>query len=182
MFYIGDVQVSTKNGLVVFNDPSRESPLQIKLNDFPLVLDFLDSFELDRRRAFRVPVSHLASELTVLVEHDGLPHSAKAFDINVHGILVEFPNGSMPDLLPNERTQITLEFSEHRAVLTGDVCRCDPPRCGISFDQSMQQDARASLQSIIRRVEEQWLARRVHGERVQGNRNGRDRDKETPAP
>lgn len=165
MFYIGDVQVSVNSGLVVFDDPGRESPLQIKVDDFPVLLDFLESFKLDRRRAFRVPVSYLANELTVLVEHGGLSYSAKAFDISAHGILLEFPDGSMPKLLLDERTQITLELGEHRAALTGIACRYDPPRYGISFDQSMQEETRASLRSIVRYAEEQWLARRIHGEK-----------------
>ena len=173
MFSIGGVKVSTKDGLVIFDGPGREAPVQIKVDDFPLVLDYLDSFELDRRKAFRVPVSHLANELSVLVEYNGLSYSAKACDINVYGVLLEFPHGSMPDLLPDEKMRITLDLDEHRAVVIGSSCRCDPPRTGVSFDQFMSQDTRSSLQSIVRNVEEQWLARRVHGENTQEDRSGR---------
>jgi hypothetical protein len=160
---VGNVMITCGEGLVTFDDPLRESPLQLKYDDLPLLLDLLDSVEWERRRAFRVPVWG-AHELSAVVEHHGQAHTADAVDISSAGVLLELGERGTRDLSVDDVVSVTLQWRDVRTTLSGVVHRCDGQRYGILFPSVLRRENVAShllLRWIVNQLESQWLSRQI---------------------
>jgi len=162
---IGNVVIACEDGIVTFDDPLRGSPLCINYDDFPLLLDVLDSVEWDRRRAFRVPV-WTQSQLSAAIEYDGNTYDdVDAVDISLAGVLLDLSESDAPDLSIDDSVNVTLQLNDVKATLSGIVRRCVGRRYGIVFPASLhrqQVNPPLQLRLIVNQLESQWLSKRIH--------------------
>lgn len=165
---IGNVVIACEDGIVTFDDPLRGSPLCINYDDFPLLLDVLDSVEWDRRRAFRVPV-WTESQLTAAIEYEGATYNdVDPVDISLAGVLIDLGDSDAPDLSMDDSLSVTLRLGDIKTTLSGVVRRCDGRRYGIVFPASLhrqQVNPPLQLRLIVNQLESQWLSKRIDEKR-----------------
>ena len=165
---IGNVVIACEDGIVTFDDPLRGSPLCINYDDFPLLLDVLDSVEWDRRRAFRVPVWS-ESQLSASLEYGGNTYDdVDAVDISLAGVLIDLGDSDAPELSMHDNVNVTLQLNNIKERLSGVVRRCSGRRYGIVFPASLhrqQVNPPLQLRLIVNQLESQWLSKRIREKR-----------------
>jgi hypothetical protein len=163
---VGNVNIVCDEGLLTFVDPNRETPVQIKVEDISLLLDFLDSVDWDRRRAFRVPLSKSRALYVDITWHE-MTYPVTPLDVSLTGILVEFDHRLAPDLAIDDSVGVTLKLGEVSASLMGTIKRrTGYGRYGIFFSGAVsgqRVDPPIALLSIVSQLETQWLLQRIYG-------------------
>ena len=165
---IGNVVITCEDGMVTFDDPLRGSPLCVNYDDFPLLLDVLDSREWDRRRTFRFPV-WTESQLSAVIEYDGIIYDdVDVVDISSAGVLIDLVNSDAPDLSMDDSLNVTLQLNDIKTTLSGVVRHCVGRRYGIVFPASLhreQANPPLQLRLIVNQLESQWLSKRIYEKR-----------------
>jgi hypothetical protein len=85
----------------------------------------------EQRASVRVPVVEGALGAAIL-KGESL-HQVKAIDISLHGILVEFRAGEVPDLAEGHRRMVALKLGARKVLLEAEVRRRDGARYGMRF-------------------------------------------------
>ncbi len=85
----------------------------------------------DRRSAVRIPVPR--ATLTATIVDDQSRYPARAVDISLTGILLEFDTRVPDPVAVGRSVALTLALGEHTVAVEADVCRRDRNRFGLRY-------------------------------------------------
>jgi hypothetical protein len=164
---IGDIKLKSHGlGLVLERLDRPELSFRIDGEGVLSLMDFIGSFssvDVDRRRAFRVPVfneEYLHVSLQTSTQHA----EVSARDISLTGIYVETRAHQPIDLEVDQQVAVAMEFGSLMETCRGVVKRRNDQGAGIFFSDSLyseQLDPPVGLLRIVEQLKHRWLARTV---------------------
>ena len=150
---VGDVRISADGGGLTLTTDGGQT----------LHLDVAGVAQLNRRKAFRVPVD-TSSGLETQVMVEGEAFAAVTHDLSFTGIRLEPLEQGAWELHEGQVVDVHLVLGKDSVVLRASVRRIADEGFGIHFLDSIGEDGVdpiPELASIMARLERQWLAARV---------------------
>lgn len=108
----------------------------------------------DQRVSVRVPVPNGTLSAAILRGESLQP--VRAIDISLHGILLEYREGEVPDLDEGHRRMVALKLDSKMVVLEAEVRRREGPRYGMFF--IVRDRPPRDLVKIVGELQHRWSA------------------------
>ncbi|MCA9706284.1 MAG: PilZ domain-containing protein [Myxococcales bacterium] len=112
-----------------------------------------------QRASVRVPVPLGTMRAAIL--HGETPQPVVAIDLSLQGILVEYPDGQVPDIEEGHRRMVSLELDGKSVLLEAEVRRRDGPRYGMLF--ILREGRPSGLVAIVTALQYRWSSRSREG-------------------
>jgi diguanylate cyclase (GGDEF)-like protein len=109
------------------------------------------------RRAPRVPVG-TGCKLRVEVSVGGATWPARAIDLSIVGVLLEFPAGD-PGLSQGDRVTVQLRMGSVLVSLEASVARRQKRRYGLNFEFPDAEGPTPNLAALVAALEREWISR-----------------------
>lgn len=118
-----------------------------------VTLSVPDRIQLGQQRAsVRVPVP--PGTVSAAILHGESLQAVLAIDISLHGILIEFPEGHVPDIEEGHRRMVALKLEGKSVLLEAEVRRRDGARYGMYF--ILRGERPSALTSILSKLQFSW--------------------------
>ena len=164
---IENVVINYDGRQITFEDRNKwQFSLGLKASAISDLIEYFRSFQVDdiqRRRAFRIPLT-ASSDLSVILGYKDKSCTVNALNISLTGILIEFEGYDVYDIAIGAEVNLTLKLGDKAVKISGKIVRRDGNQYGIFFPDTIvdnEVQPPDSLQSIVLKLEKDWLRNRV---------------------
>ena len=119
-----------------------------------------NSREAERRNGYRAKVMRGMELNADMLCGFNMVWPAKAIDLSLQGILLEFPKNRIPSVRVDEKVSVKLRCHEDVVWVAGVVRHRRGNRLGVFFSQLLDQGSRSTehtISRILKSIERGWL-------------------------
>ena len=130
-----------------------------------LILQIPTELASEGRMAFRVPAGRASGIGVKVVDQDGREHTADLLDLSMSGMLAEFAQDQVPELLVGDTVDVELQLGEKTAKIRGEVRRRDDRCYGFFFPHTFHKgliDPPEELRTLVKELEQRLLRSKQH--------------------